>query len=313
MSLHFTVLASGSAGNAALLQANGFGLLLDAGLGPRVLSQRLAVVGAAWNQVHAVLLTHTHSDHWKETTLVHLCRRRIPLYCHNSHHDNLLTYSSVFASLRDAGLVNPYEAGEEFTPTTGLRCRPLPLCHDGGATFGFRFEVSGDLFGHHHALGYVADLGSWDAELAEALADVDLLALEFNHDVEMEYASGRSPYLIARVLGERGHLSNEQATGLLREVLRRSSADRLRHVVQLHLSRDCNCPDLAASTAQTLLAEMAPTVQLHTASQYEPYPTLVLGNGNGTAPNRPARPTVRNGRPSRRRGPGQPWLPGLET
>jgi hypothetical protein len=58
------------------------------------------------------------------------------------------------------------------------------------------------------SLAYVADLGTWDDELARSLADVDLLALEFNHDVDMDYASERSPYLIARVLGRHGHLSN---------------------------------------------------------------------------------------------------------
>jgi glyoxylase-like metal-dependent hydrolase (beta-lactamase superfamily II) len=62
MPLRFTVLASGSGGNASLLEADGFGLLLDAGLGPRQLAGRLAAVGASWQQVHAVLLTHTHSD-----------------------------------------------------------------------------------------------------------------------------------------------------------------------------------------------------------------------------------------------------------
>jgi len=39
--------------------------------------------------------------------------------------------------------------------------------------------------------------------MVEALADVDLLGVEFNHDVEMQRRSGRSPALIARVLGDR--------------------------------------------------------------------------------------------------------------
>src|SRR5260370_1255733 len=79
------------------------------------------------------------------------------------------------------------------------------------------------------------DLGCWQPDLARALADVDILALEFNHDVGMEYARGRSPRLIMRVLGDEGHLSNAQAAGLLREVVRLSEPGRLRHLVQLHL------------------------------------------------------------------------------
>src|SRR5207244_1959677 len=170
-------------------------LLLDARLAPRQLAGRLATVGASWNHVHAVLLTHTHSDHWKEKTLVQLSRRRIPLYCHAEHHHILLTYGTAFATLQSQKLVRGYEAGEEFLLAPGLRCRPLPLRHDGGATFGFRFETSGNLFDQPLALGYAADLGSWTDELARALANVDLLALEFNHDVELERSSGRSPYL----------------------------------------------------------------------------------------------------------------------
>ena len=79
MALEFTVLASGSSGNASLVRTNGFGLLLDIGLGPRDLAGRLAAIGAAWRNVHAVLLTHTHSDHWNERTLAYLRRFRTTL------------------------------------------------------------------------------------------------------------------------------------------------------------------------------------------------------------------------------------------
>jgi phosphoribosyl 1,2-cyclic phosphodiesterase len=277
MPLQFTVLASGSAGNASFIQADGFGLLLDAGLGPRKLAARLAAVGASWSQVRAVLLTHTHADHWKDKTLIQLQRRRIPLYCHESHHEALLAYGAGFASLHADNLVRSYDAGDEFHLAPGLRCRPLPLRHDGGVTFGFRLESSSDLFDPPVALGYVADLGSWDLELARGLADVDLLALEFNHDVDLEYSSGRSPYLIARVLSEEGHLSNTQAMALLHEVMRLSKPGRLCQVVQLHLSRDCNRPDLAAEAARQALLGAAPPIQLYTASQDVPGPTLLLG------------------------------------
>jgi phosphoribosyl 1,2-cyclic phosphodiesterase len=307
MGLRFTVLASGSAGNASLLEADGFGLLLDAGLGPRTLADRLGAVGASWQSVHGLLLTHTHCDHWNERTLAHLVRRRIPIYCHPDHHGQLEAYSLGFAGLRAAGLVHGYEANGELVLAAGLRCRPLPLRHDGGATFGFRFEGVPDLFGPSCALAYVADLGCWDGELLEALLDVDVLALEFNHDVEMEYASGRQPRLIARVLGDEGHLSNEQAAALLREVLRRSTPGRLQHLVQLHLSRECNRPELAASAAGAVLTNLGMCIEVHTARQSEPCRTLHL-SGMGT---RPVRPGSR--KPARGANAGPPWLPGLES
>jgi phosphoribosyl 1,2-cyclic phosphodiesterase len=314
MPIRFTVLASGSAGNASLLQAGDFGVLIDAGLGPRQLAGRLAAVGLSWSAIQAVLLTHTHSDHWHERTLAHLRRRRLPVYCHPAHHEPLLTNGSEFGLLRADDLIRPYADGEEFPLAPALRCRPLPLRHDGGPTFGFRFEGSTEFPGGPWALAYVADLGSWTRELAQALSDVDILALEFNHDVHLERTSGRSPYLIARVLGDDGHLSNDQAGGLLREILALSAPGRVQHVVQLHLSRDCNHPTLAAETARAVLAEYATGVALHTTSQHEPSPTI-MPEGPACLPRAARKRPVRakGTRTVRVSSPSQPWLPGLET
>ncbi len=265
--MRFTVLASGSSGNATLVQSAGFGALIDIGLGPRQVAARLAQIGLSWSAVHTVLLTHTHSDHWKDATLLHLHRNKIPLWCHAGHHTVLRTYSDGFLALDEAGLVRSFEPHEDIDLTPHLRFRALPVRHDGGATFGFRLEGSADLFGQRDAIGYVADLGCWDEDLAAQLADVDLLAVEFNHDVAMQEASGRMPRLIQRILGDDGHLSNVQAAALVRAVLERSAERRPRHLVQLHLSRDCNRHALAREIARTLLAELGVEVALHTASQ----------------------------------------------
>jgi phosphoribosyl 1,2-cyclic phosphodiesterase len=309
--LRFTVLASGSGGNASLVQTDHHSLLLDIGLGPRLLSWRLAAIGGTWPQVDGVLLTHTHSDHWKETTLAYLHRLHIPLYCHPGHREWLRTSGGVFAALENLDLVHDYGADEGFEPVPGLHCLPLPLRHDGGPTFGFRLEGSAEGDGEARAVGYVADLGSWTPELAEALADVDLLALEFNHDIEMEYASGRSARLIARVLGDYGHLSNPQAAALLKQVLCISAPGRLRQLVQLHLSRDCNRPRLALEAALAVVGDNAQAFAIHTAAQDAPGPVLHVGGAPGACPAPrpvPLRKPVR----SRPAPSCQPWLPGLE-
>jgi phosphoribosyl 1,2-cyclic phosphodiesterase len=314
MPLRFTVLASGSAGNATLIRTADFGVLIDAGLGPRQLAERLAAVGLSWGAVQAVLLTHTHSDHWKDRTLAFLRRRRATLYCHPNHHPTLLTYSPAFSQLLADGLVRPFAAGEEFALTDGLRCRPFPVRHDSGATFGFRLSRPVDLFGRCVAVGYAADLGCWDDALAAQLADVDLLALEFNHEVALQHASGRPPLLIARVLGDEGHLSNAQAADLVRAVLARSGPGRLRHLVQLHLSQECNRPALARRAARAALAELGSTARLHTAEQDLPGATLRLGHDsdgrkrNGGTRKPPAAAGPHSPGPA---APAQPWLPGL--
>jgi phosphoribosyl 1,2-cyclic phosphodiesterase len=276
MTLRFTVLASGSSGNASLVQTDRMTLLLDIGLGPRELAERLAGVGTAWSAIRAVLLTHVHGDHWNEYTLSYLRRLRIPLYCHAEHEAALVGSSPEFAELLSERLVCRFREEDELDLGGGLRCRPLPLRHDSGPTFGFRMEVPVGLFGDLAALGYAADLGSWTAELAGALADVDLLALEFNHDVDMQHASGRPAFLIRRILGDDGHLSNSQAAALLGEILRRSTPGRLQHLVLLHLSRDCNHPRLAQESARTVLGNGS-DVTLHTARHDRPSRTIAIG------------------------------------
>ncbi len=263
--MHFCVLASGSSGNASLLRVGKFGVLVDLGLGPRSLARRLAEVGSSWEHVHAAMLTHIHGDHWNENTLAFLHRRQIPLYCHREHAGALKFDSPAFAELLEEDLLNFYEVDETLILAENFQCRPLSLRHDCGMTCGFRFDGNAD--GQSWALGYAADLGSWDDELADALANVDVLALEFNHDEQMERQSGRAPALIQRVLGDHGHLSNRQAAELLSEILARSDAGRLQHVVQLHLSRQCNHPDLAAQSVHQLLAR---NIQVHTAEQDRP-------------------------------------------
>jgi phosphoribosyl 1,2-cyclic phosphodiesterase len=308
MGLCFTMLASGSRGNASLIQSHGFGVLLDAGLGPRQLGDRLRAAGHSWASVHAMLLTHTHSDHWNDRTLAWLLRHQLTLYCHPGHHAVLKRYSTAFPRLEAAGLVRPFSPGEVLSLAPGLRCRPLPIRHDSGATFGFRLEGSPDLFGRSPAIGYVADLGTWDDELASDLADVDLLAVEFNHDVALEHASHRPAALIARVLGDEGHLSNDQAAALVRTILERSTAGRLRYLVQLHLSEECNKATLARSAARQVLAQLSHTTRLHTAKQHQPGPALELETTPGKRPR-----GVRQRPAPRRNGNGNhPCLPGMD-
>ncbi len=160
----------------------------------------------------------------------------------------------------------------------GCRCEPLALKHDGGITCGFRIEGPADVFGRCWALAYAADLGSWDCGLARRLADVDVLALEFNHDVALQYASGRSPRLIRRVLGDHGHLSNTQAAALFAEVLRQSDAGRLQHLVQLHLSRQCNRSELAQRAAETVIRATGLSVTVYTTSQDIAGPPVAFGD-----------------------------------
>jgi ribonuclease BN (tRNA processing enzyme) len=276
MTATWTVLASGSGGNASLLEFNHAGLLVDLGLGPRKLDSRLDEVGFRWDRVRGVLLTHTHSDHWNAASLARLAERRIAFFCHAEHLRTLQLGCRKFQDAQFAGLVKTYSPGRPFAPLPGVRCRAVELKHDGGPTFGFRIEEDAGAAVPNWAVGYAADLGSWDRHLPAALADVDVLALEFNHDVELQLASGRARWLVHRVLGEFGHLSNDQAARLFEECVRLSPTNRVRHLIQLHLSGECNRPTLAQAAARDVVSRLGLEIELHTAEQHTPGLTIPL-------------------------------------
>lgn len=278
MTARFTVLASGSSGNATLLEVNGFGLLIDCGLHPRFLAARLTAVGVKWDSVHAAILTHTHTDHWKDLTLAELRSRRVPVYAHPAHLDHLDTAAASFGPLHAAKLTRTYADDKVLELAPGLTCRPVWVSHDSDPTFAFRFEFhDGEADGPAWAIGYASDLGCASEELVEAFAGVDVLAVEYNHDEKMERASRRPAFLVQRVLGDEGHLSNRQAAELTRAVAARSGPTFPTHLVQLHLSRDCNHPFLAESAGRNALADLNPAAVVITARQDEPARSVRLG------------------------------------
>jgi phosphoribosyl 1,2-cyclic phosphodiesterase len=300
MTARFTVLASGSAGNASLLEAGGFGLLLDCGVGPHVLAERLAAVGRSWAVVSAVLLTHTHRDHWNRLTLAHLRRSNIPLVAHPDHFTAMATCRE-YDPMRRAGLLRTFTAGDPFDLGPSLVCRGVEVPHDSAPTFGFRIDGRDGLFGAAWSVGYASDVGHPTEELAAAFAGVDVLAIEYNHDVRMQRTSKRPKLLIDRVLGSHGHLSNAQAGELTRAV---ADTGNLRAVVQLHLSRECNTPDLARAAAAAALKDF-PDTHVVTASQFVPTPPVDL-TPRLARRRQPVRTT-------RFRTSVQPCLPGLEV
>ena len=133
------------------------------------------------------------------------------------------------------------------------------------------------------AIGYLADCGCWSPAMAESLADLDLLGVEFNHDVEMQKSSRRPGFLIERNLSDSGHLSNAQAAELLNAILTRSHRSSPRHVVLLHLSDECNQPELALQAARTMLEAAGREAQVHVGRQTLASPSILLSAGRGRA------------------------------
>jgi len=308
MTARFTVLASGSSGNAALLEVDGFGLLIDCGLHSRFLSARLAAIGRTWDHVHAAVLTHTHGDHWKDTCLADFRSRKIPFHAHPTHLNHLATAAASFGPLKAAGFARPYSNGERFAVAPGLTATPVWVSHDSDPTFAFRFDYA-DGDGVAWSVGYASDLGVASAELVAAFAGVDVLAVEYNHCERMERASTRPAFLVQRVLGDEGHLSNRQAAEFTRAVAARSGPGFPSHLVQLHLSRDCNHPFLAEAAGRNALTDLNPSAVVLTAKQDAPARSVALARRPDAAARHAARSVV----PFPARPPARPVLPGFEV
>ena len=276
MAVQFAVLASGSRGNATLIRAEGIGLLVDLGIGPRTLGERLMSVGSSWEQISSAVLTHTHGDHVDNATLHTIAQKKVVFYCHDGHRARLEKHSG-FLAIESAGLLRHYDDRPFLTPS-GIRIEPLGLRHD-GPTFGFRVEIKPSRGKRAVGIGYLTDTGSWSDKMADAMAEVDVLGVEFNHDVEMQRNAPRSPVLIARNLGDRGHLSNRQGADLVSAVLARSSRSALKYLVLLHLSQQCNTPALALRTARAMLRACGRRVAVHAALQTPAFPNIWVSAG----------------------------------
>ena len=185
MSTQFAVLASGSRGNSTLVRGAGPGLLIDAGhraagAGETAGERRRGLVDVA-----AVVLTHTHGDHIDSGTFAELARRGSAFHCHEGHRAGTGRRPRLPAD--GGGRPGLLLRGDRpFLTATGVRLEPITLRHDGGPTFGFRIEASAGRRGRPVSIGYLADTGSWSERMADVLADVDVLGVEFNHDVAMQ-------------------------------------------------------------------------------------------------------------------------------
>ena len=210
----------------------------------------------------------------------------MPVHCHRDHAPPFRVACPEFADLERARLVKPYVGERPIALSPNWHCHPIRVRHDSGATFGFRFEESRDSDTNGvlsvcdpplRAFAYIADLGCWDRGLVERLMDVDLLALEFNYDPELLRNSSRPPWLIQRILGDEGHLSNAQAAALVTALLKQGSPARLRQLVLLHLSQECNSSELATASARAALTKSGSAASVFSAEQNQASPTFIVG------------------------------------
>ena len=228
--LRFKSLGSGSAGNATVIEGSGghrvTRLLVDCGLGLKVLDARLARAGLAASQIDAIFITHEHSDHIGCARQFAL-RGRTPVWMS----------SGTRAALREPDFDGLFRRAQDGLPIElgDIQITPFTVPHDAREPLQLRCSD-----GAKH-LGVLTDLGHATSHVLGQLAGCDALLLECNHDAELLAASAYPGFLKQRVGGRYGHLSNDAAA----QIAKTLTHPGLVHVVAAHLSRQNNRPALA--------------------------------------------------------------------
>lgn len=237
--MRFIVLGSGSGGNAAVVEAGGSRLLVDAGLSAKQLVDRMKASGVDPASLSGVVLTHEHGDHVRGLRVL-MKSLAVPVYA----------TPSTARLVRDSGVDTAswkiFESGAAFQ-MNGLSVQSFAVPHDAVEPVGFVFRYE------ERSFGLLSDTGHVTKLILDRLRGVNALFVEANYDDALLEADMKRPWSTKqRISSRHGHLSNAQTAALIAEL----APSGLRRVVLGHLSRDCNCPITAAATVRASFTEI---------------------------------------------------------
>ena len=235
--LRFFSLGSGSSGNCYFFGNQTQGILVDAGIGSRLIRKALRLEGYEFSQILGLFITHDHQDHIKAAgTLAE--RFGIPVFATSKTHagmDNSYRMTQKLSTLSKHYL----EHGESMQ-LGDFTVDSFAVSHDGTDNGGFFIQYK------HHRILVATDLGCVNEALEGFLKQATIAIFEANYDSEMLRDGTYPYYLKQRIAGEFGHLSNQVAGAFLAEHWQES----LKHIYLCHLSKDNNHPDLALKTIE---------------------------------------------------------------
>lgn len=225
--MRYYIFESGSKGNCTLIQSNGRYIIIDNGLSVRRFKAYLSSVNVSLDDIPVVLVTHSHKDH------VEGLKAFAPRYVYSSR--------STFPLHSDKNELIAYHSYE----LNGFKITVVPTSHDATGSIGFIIEDDGE------KLVYITDTGYIYEKVLDYIRDADYYIFESNHNVRMQLQTGRPQYLIDRIMGDHGHLSNEDASLYLAEVI----GIKTKEIVLAHLSEDANTPEIALETFYKIMSK----------------------------------------------------------
>ncbi len=224
-------IASGSSGNCIYIGSEATHLLVDVGISGKRTEAGLNELELTGRDIDGILVTHEHSDHIQGLGV--LARKYgIPIYATAGTIEEMKNCSSL--GKLDDELFCEVKEDTKFT-IKDLTINPMRISHDAAQPVGYRVSYG------QKKVAICTDLGVYNDYTVECLKGMDALLLEANHDVNMLQVGPYPYHLKQRILGDRGHLSNENSGRLLCRILH----DKLQTVLLGHLSKENNLPELA--------------------------------------------------------------------
>jgi phosphoribosyl 1,2-cyclic phosphodiesterase len=255
--LQFSLLGSGSSGNAILVRSRRTAILIDNGLSFKQLSQRAALVGVVPEEIDAIVVTHEHGDHVQG---IGVLARKVPIPIFMTPG----TQANLPASLGSLAGVQLFESGDRLG-VGDLDILSFSVSHDAADPVGFVVRSAGAQFGLATDLGHVSQL------VKNRLAGSHALVIESNYCPEMLRTGAYPPKIQQRIRGRQGHLSNEDMCSLLHSLLH----DALQHVIVVHISENNNTPALVEQRVRGVLKSHPAGMYLATQDAPTPLFTVV--------------------------------------
>lgn len=229
-------IASGSSGNCIYAGSDHTHLLVDTGISKKRIEEGLRALDVKGEELSGILITHEHVDHIQGLG-VFSRKYGVPIYASPGTLRGIQNCKSI--GKMPEGLYHEIQA-DETIEIGDVQIHPFRISHDANEPTGYRMSSGGK------AVAVATDLGKYDAYTVRNLKNLDAILLESNHDIHM-LEVGPYPYpLKQRVLGERGHLSNELSGRLLCDILHGG----LKKVFLGHLSKENNYEQLAYETVK---------------------------------------------------------------
>lgn len=239
MALSFCSFSSGSSGNCYLIKSKETAVLVDTGISAKKISAGLKHTETEDARLSALLVTHEHIDHIR--SLSTLMKQRKQLYAYA----NEKTWNAIGGSVEPKRRI-VIENRQPFK-IEDITVKAFEVSHDAADPVGYSFFSGGK------QISIITDTGCITEDLIEELTEADILVLEANHDVNM-LKIGRYPWFLKqRIMGSRGHLSNETAGRLLARLFNESNKER--RILLAHLSKENNFPEMAVQTVKNILEE----------------------------------------------------------